>query len=339
MLPGSRSDMRQRIEWAIVAALAVAAVAYVPAARAADVPVSEEARIHFAAGVALLRDPKAPRYDEAYREFKTAYAAAPSYKILGNLALCAMKVERDGEAIQAYELYLKEAGFELTSEEREQIERDILTLKTGNAKVTVSSDPPGATIQDVRLPNQGDEIRNSYGDVLTPLTLAVRHGHHVMRAHLSGYDDQEWEFDAMGDAMSPHVFAMQRPAPVRVDTLPQRERPLPLAAFITGGVAVALAAGGAVVGALALKKHSDFNSLNTGADPEGAQAARTDGERLNVVTDVLFGGALIAAGITTVLVLTRPTLERKGGAAPPPALAILPSGGAHWAGASASLHF
>ena len=61
----------------------------------------------------MLQDPKAPRYEDAYREFKAAYAASPSYKILGNLGLCAMKIERDAEAIDAYEKYLKEAGPEL----------------------------------------------------------------------------------------------------------------------------------------------------------------------------------------------------------------------------------
>jgi hypothetical protein len=75
---------------------------------AAGVPITEEARMHFAAGVALLQDPKAPRYEEAYREFKAAYAAAPSYEILGNLGLRGMKIERDAEAINAYETSTRE---------------------------------------------------------------------------------------------------------------------------------------------------------------------------------------------------------------------------------------
>src|SRR4051812_18719060 len=74
----------------------------------AQVQITPEARARFSAGVNLLKDPEAPRYEEAYREFKAAYAASPSYKILGNLGLCAMKLERDEEAIDAYERYLKE---------------------------------------------------------------------------------------------------------------------------------------------------------------------------------------------------------------------------------------
>ena len=76
---------------------------------AADVPITDEARGHFTSGVNLLKDPDGARYEDAYREFKAAYAAAASYKILGNLGLCALKLERDGEAIDAYEEYLKHA--------------------------------------------------------------------------------------------------------------------------------------------------------------------------------------------------------------------------------------
>jgi len=44
-------------------------------AGAADAPITDEARTHFSAGVNLLRDPDGARYEEAYREFKAAYAA------------------------------------------------------------------------------------------------------------------------------------------------------------------------------------------------------------------------------------------------------------------------
>ena len=62
--------------WVGAPIVASAILALAPAARAADTPITPEARMHFAAGVALLQDPKAPRYEEAYREFKAAYEAA-----------------------------------------------------------------------------------------------------------------------------------------------------------------------------------------------------------------------------------------------------------------------
>ena len=62
----------------------------------------EEARLHFNAGVAYLQDPEGERYEEAYAEFKKSYELSKSPKVLGNVGLCAMMLERDGEAIDAY---------------------------------------------------------------------------------------------------------------------------------------------------------------------------------------------------------------------------------------------
>jgi pimeloyl-ACP methyl ester carboxylesterase len=76
-------------------------------AHAADA-ISDEARTHFKAGVSLLQDPEGERVEEAYREFKAAYAISKSPKILGNMGFCAMRLERDGEAIEAYSQYLRE---------------------------------------------------------------------------------------------------------------------------------------------------------------------------------------------------------------------------------------
>jgi hypothetical protein len=291
-------------------AVAVASLAAAePIARAADTVITEEARTHFAAGVALLQDPKAPRYEEAYREFKAAYAASPSYKILGNLGLCAMKIERDADAIFAYETYLKDAGPEVTPEQRAQMQRDLLTLKAGLLEVTVSSDPPGATIVDVRTPVEGADVRNSYGAALTPLALGLRHGHHIVTARLAGYLDQQWEFDASESTAPPHVFTMVKPAVADHPTV--RERPIPTAAYVSGGATIALAIGGAFFGALALQKHSDFTTANDGLHEAQAASDRSSGQTLNVVTDAFFGAAIIGAGITTYFVLTRGTVERE----------------------------
>ncbi len=279
-------------------------------ARAADVAISEEARTHFAAGVALLQDPKAPRYEEAYREFKAAYAASPSYKILGNLGLCAMKIERDAEAIDAYEKYLKEAGPELTQPERDQAARDLLTLKAGVVTVTVSSDPPGASIEDVRTPIEGNDVRNAYGQATNALTLGLRRGHHVITARLDGYLDQRWEFEASGTTLPPHVFTMVKPALPAAPVETTASRPLPTAAWVSGGVTLGLATAGVVFGIAALQAHSDYNAANDGLHVSEAQSDKNRGQTLNVIADACFGGAILGAALTTYFVLARPTVER-----------------------------
>jgi hypothetical protein len=297
-----------------VLVLALAASATARSARADDAPISEEARMHFSAGVALLQDPKAPRYEEAYREFKAAYAASSSYKILGNLGLSAMKIERDAEAINAYETYLREAGPEVTAQEREQIQRDLLTLRAGIVNVTISSEPAGATIVDVRTPIEGADVRNAYGEALAPLNLALRHGHHVITARMAGFQDQQWEFDASGTALPPHVFTLTRP--VSADR-PVRERPTPVSAYVAGGVTLTLAVTGAVFGLTALQKHNDFNALNDGEHVSAADSAKTNGQTLNVITDALFGAAIVGAVVTTYIVLSRPSVVREREASEP----------------------
>src|SRR5687768_3790728 len=92
--------------------------------------ISAEARAHFEAGVALLQDPDGARYEEAYREFVIAYEQSKSPRILGNVGLCAMKLERDAEAIEAYSRYVEEVP-DIDPIERDQIRRDIITLKSG----------------------------------------------------------------------------------------------------------------------------------------------------------------------------------------------------------------
>jgi hypothetical protein len=306
--------------------VAVVTLALLPAARAhaADVPISEEARTHFAAGVVLLQDPKAPRYEDAYREFKAAYAASPSYKILGNLGLCAMKIERDAEAIDAYEKYLKEAGPDLLPAEREQAERDLLALKTGVVRVTVSSDPPGASMVDVRTPVEGTDVRNAYGEAKAPLALGLRRGHHVITARLAGYQDQQWEFETSGTTLPPHVFKMVRTAGT-FGSESRATRPMPTAAWISGGATLGLALTGVVVAIAAGQARNAYDSENDGLHLTQATSDRNRGETLNTIADGFFGAAFIGAILTSYFVLSRPTVERPNTATGPvPRLAPMP---------------
>lgn len=303
--------MRKRRFATVASGALVALILGLTASRArADVPISEEARTHFAAGVALLQDPKAPRYEEAYREFKAAYAASPSYKILGNLGLCAMKIERDAEAIEAYEKYLKEAGPELSQAERDQAQRDLLTLKTGVVTITVSSDPPGAYIEDVRTPIEGNDVRNAYGQANAPMTLGIRRGHHVITAHLDGYVDQRWEFEASGTTLPPHEFTLAKQV-VAVTPMPEStpSRPVPTAAYVSGAVTLGLVATGFVFGIAAVSAHNDFNTVNDGLHQSQAQSDKNRGQAFNIVADSCFGAAILGAALTTYFVLSRPTVE------------------------------
>ncbi|MDB4993649.1 MAG: hypothetical protein JWM74_1081 [Myxococcaceae bacterium] len=304
--------MRVRSLMACLACLAIASSSSI--ARAADVEISEESRRHFKAGVLLLEDPKVPRYEEAYREFKEAFAASPSYKILGNLGICAMKLERDDEAIAAFERYLAEMT-DLDAAERAQIEKDLVTLRTGVVHVAVTSDPPGAIVIDVRIPVQGDRVTNSYGPLTEPTRLGIHQGHHRMTARLPGRADVDWEVEASGD-LGTHVFTFappptEVPPPIVIPIAPQPTlvRPIPARVYVGMGVTVAALAGATITGISALSSHDDYARLNDGNHPAEASDARDTGRRLNLATDLLIGTAVVAASVTTVLYLIRPSVE------------------------------
>jgi hypothetical protein len=303
----------------LLGSLLASALGMAPLARAdQSVTITPEARAHFAAGVNLLKDPDGPRYEEAYSEFKAAYAASPSYKILGNLGLCAMKLERDDEAVEAYKKYVAE-GTDLSPAEIGQVKTDLATLRTGVVYLTITSDPPGAKVVDVRLPVRGEKITNVYGPIAGVTKLGVRQGSHQVTARLDGYPDVTWEIEATAGDVASHTFTFKRseaPAPV-VEQVPApasaqqprvASRPIPAGVYV-GAVATGLLATGAVVtGLSALGKHSDFQAENNGTNPTQAQSDKNAGQTLNIVNDVCVGGAVAAAVVTAVLFAARPTV-------------------------------
>ena len=114
-----------------MAAAALAVVLGTAGLASAEEAISEEAKLYFRNGVELIQG-SPPNYQDAYYQFKLAYEKSKSWKVLGNLGLCSFKLERDGEALDAYNEYLKSGGNEIDPEERKALERDVLVI-TGNS--------------------------------------------------------------------------------------------------------------------------------------------------------------------------------------------------------------
>lgn len=288
-------------------------------AAAQDVEVTPEARAKFKAGVALLQDPDGARYEEAFLAFKAAYAISPSPNILGNLGLSAMKLERDGEAIDAYTTYLAK-GTGLADEEKRQIETDLTTMKSTLATLELKVEPPTATVIDERVPTSGNVVRNRYGQAgPNPMKLGMRAGVHRVKISLEGYQEQVVEIELTPGAKESRAIKLE-PAkagdvPVGpgkpVPTPPEMERPIPVYAWVTLGLTGALAIGTGVTGGLALANKSDYDEINDGSDPVAAEDSRSKGQALNIATDVLLGTTVAAAGVTLILILTRPEVPKE----------------------------
>lgn len=301
---------------------------------AAESPITEEARRHFNAGVNYLQDPDGARYAEAYSEFLAAYGASPSWKILGNLGIAAMKLERDGEAIDAYSKYLEEGGADLDPAEREQITRDMNTLKTSLVKLTLEVVPAGAIIIDERIPPTGNPIVNRYGPLNAPTKIGIKAGKHRLTAQLAGHDPSVWEVDAKPGEQS-HTFqliktpvAAQPSAAVTIGST-SIERPtsgLRMASYAAFGLGVVGLAGGTYFALTAKSKADEAADLCGGTLSACALAPGSPGaskvtqlnddsgsaKTLGIVGFGL-GGVGLAAGITLFVLSSSSGSDRANG--------------------------
>jgi hypothetical protein len=259
---------------------------------------SEEAKSHFAAGVSLLQDPEGEKVEEAYREFRTAYDLSGSPKILGNMGFCAMRLERDGEAIEAYSRYLREVP-DIDADERAQIVRDLQTLTIGIARLTIEVDKPGVRIVDVRIPVRGERVTNTYGPITNgKLEVGVRPGHHVLTAKLADHEDVMWEIDAFAASRDKNSFTM-KPRVIATASTGEGGRGTNVAPLVIMSIGGAMLVGGAITGVLALGKTHDIEDkcpndiCPKSFDLEGERSSAKTFVR---ITDVL----LIGGGILTV---------------------------------------
>ncbi|HTV22024.1 MAG TPA: hypothetical protein VMG12_25215, partial [Polyangiaceae bacterium] len=244
------SDCRARAGWARTLGAGVLLLSMLGTAHAEE-RVSENAQRRFTQGVRYLTSQDPGRYEKAYREFKAAYADSPSWKILGNLGIVAHELERDGEAIDAFEAYLERGGKELAADDRSQFKEDLAVARAAYSSVTIETEPGGAWIIDERLPETGEPIVNRYGPTKGKLELRIRAGHHRIRAELNGYESDVWEFSDPPGEKSSHSFDLrpereaQSEAPpveakhdVRADTRAGANPGLRTASYVAFGLGV-----------------------------------------------------------------------------------------------------
>jgi len=303
------------------------AQAQLPPAPAHEVEPSDEARKYFQTGVELLQDPDGARYEEAFKAFRRAYEISPSWKILGNLGLTALKLERASEAITAYERYLSEGGTQIDPSERAQIKRDLEVTKTSSGTVILHlNGGAAAVLTDTRERSVGGPVVNSYqlgaGETLALQLIA---GHHVITASATGKRatvdvdvtagvkrDQELSFDQASAATA--TPAVGAPTPQTAPPAPATSHGsgIRTAGLVIGGVGVAALVGGAVAGLVGLKKQSNLESecpnhtcsFGSADEQNNFQNDKNSLKSMGTVTTALLigGGALTAVGVTLFVV-------------------------------------
>lgn len=314
--------------------LLVAATSAAPMVLAQPKPavtISDEAKKHFKAGVDFLNDPDGARYEEAYREFKKAYGISPSWKILGNLSLSAMKLERVGEAIEGYEKYLSEGGTEIDPAEKAQVEKDVRLMKTASTTVVLTAGAGEVSVVDQRQKANGTMAVNTY---VVPagksVTVVMQAGRHVMTAKMGG-KEEKWEVELAAGQSTPHTFKFEAGAPppgsttaappgssakppttttntasATFDTTkPPSPNTLRTAGIVTMGVGGAMILGGVVTGLMGKSKLSALeddcpNKKCTSDKQSDADSIKS----LQTTTNVLWiGGALVAGAGAAMFVI------------------------------------
>ena len=270
-----------------------------------------EARRQFEAGVSLLEDPDGAKYEDAYRAFKKAYEISQSPKVLGNIAFCALHLERDGEAIDSYTSYLRDVP-DISERERAQIQRDLATMMATMARIRVLAKGPtkGAVIVDRRTQTRGQQVENVYPFDGTDLVLRLRPGRHTLVVKTGAVESAP--FEATLEPGSEITFTPQeQQAPRRGDGGapggPAGSRSI-AGPLIVGGIGVLALGAGVVTGLVARGKTNDIEKRcpndTCPGDFDLAQA-RTSAKTFGTVADVSFiGGGVLVGGAIIWYLLT-----------------------------------
>lgn len=286
--------------------------------------LSDTAQQHFDAGVAYVDDPSGSKWEEALKEFRAAYADSPTWKLMNNIGLCALNLERDGEAIDAYKEYLAHGGEkDLSAKARKQIEKDIAMLTASLVRVTVEVEPGDATLVDERKNSKGELLVNRYPVAGGKASLGLHPGHHKVSIEAPGFVSAEWSFEA--DPSSTHAHQFKLEPEQQPETAAPAVEPVPVQPTTTNldlskptpkrnltGVYVGLAATGVfavaatVTGVVTMGKKKDFDNASNPAEED---SLRKSGKTFALLTDIGMGAAIVSAGVTAYLYFSAPKAE------------------------------
>jgi hypothetical protein len=189
------------------------------------------------------------------------------------------------------------------------VQRDLARLQTRVARLRIVVDKPDAEITvdgvSVGRSPMTDPVLVSAGRPQVRVTLAG-HAPVTRVIEVAGMDTATVtvQLSAAGAPVAPEP-SLASPPPRTSQHGDARSPHLPTTAWIATGV---LAAGAGTTGALALWSSADLKkareSLPAKPDDLDNRSRRT--RRLALTTDILLGATVVAAGVATVLTLTRP---------------------------------
>lgn len=247
-----------------------------------------EARSHYEQGIKLY-DQK--DYDAARAEFERAYAIAPSYRILYNIALVQRRKSDYVGALRNFELYLSEAGSSIPDVRRKQVEQELSELHALVASVTITTNVPGA---DILV----DDVAVGKSPLKEP--VLVNPGQRKIGAAMAGRIPAAKVIQVVGKDNLQVALELQQSRQVIMLEKPSRRVP-----WVGWGVTAALTAGAVTTGILALNASNSLQDRRDApnADPEQLDTYSSRARTLGIATDVLTGAAVVAAGVSLYFTL------------------------------------
>jgi hypothetical protein len=304
---------------------------------AQDDAARAQARAEFSRGVARY---DAGDFQGALEAFQEAYRLAPHPSVRVNMANSYEQLGRPLEAMFHFERFLEEAE-SVRPQQRSEIDAALARLRGRIGEVTLSVEPPGATIVI-----DGTETRRA--PVNEPVRLVP--GNHTLEVTAEGYATMRRELiveagqpatvhielvpaEASGEVAAP-TPAVETSTDAEASAGVEAELPpitddggggfqLSAPVIIAGGATVALLLGAAVTGLAAVGANSDFEDAvelcdrgrgDPAACDEGRDSA-SSASTLALVTDILLVGGLVGAGVTAYLIATQSSDEPEAASA------------------------
>jgi hypothetical protein len=277
--------------------LSLAFLGLAPAALADKV---EEARARFQRGVELYREGS---FDAALAEFNKAYDLAPNYRVLYNMAQVQTERHDYVAALKLMEKYLEEGGGDIAPERKDQVTKEIATLRGRVTELKVATNVEGAEL-----------LIDGVVSGTTPFTepVLISAGVRQLQLRKAGYETANKTMTvAGGEEVSIELELKELPessaAPVIVQTSdsPLRDSPRgddgpSKAPMWISLAATGLFAGGAVTFAVLTKKADDDldRELNRiPLDQDRVTSKRDDVKRNALLTDGLTAASVVSAGL------------------------------------------
>lgn len=227
-------------------------------------------------------------YDEALLELQRAYALAPTYRLLYNLGVVSAAVHDYVKAIDYFNRYLSEGGFEIDPARITEVQGQLERMRARIAKVSIAVSIPNA---DVSI----DDVSIGKSPIVGPLT--INSGRHRISASLPGYFPATSVIEVAGNDNKTVSLTL-----LRATSAEKPSHPIP---WLGWGITAVLAGGTIVTGVLALNASSSYdNTVNTyGVSDSDVNSSYRKMRALSVSSDILLVGTVIAAGVSFYLTI------------------------------------